>query len=150
MLLDEWPDVAEVLGAVKRSGDADSHAGRFVLTGSVSGQLDAVSWPGTGRLVRLEMFGLTMRERQGRVGGRPSVEELLRGDVRLPTDRPNLVDYVDLALIGGFPTSSVWPTPPTVGCGSTATSTNSSPVTSAASAVVVTPSVSAGISRRGR
>ena len=103
VLLDEWQDVAEVLGAVKRSVDADSHAGRFVLTGSVSGQLDAVSWPGTGRLVRLEMFGLTMRERQGRVGGRPSVKELLRGEVRLPTDRPNLVDYVDLALVGGFP-----------------------------------------------
>lgn len=103
VLLDEWQDVAEVLGAVKRSVDADTRAGRFVLTGSVSGRLDAVSWPGTGRLVQLEMFGLTTRERLHSVDGRPSIEGLLRGEVRLPADRPDLVGYVDLALVGGFP-----------------------------------------------
>jgi predicted AAA+ superfamily ATPase len=103
VLLDEWQDVAEVLGAVKRSVDADSRAGRFVLTGSVSGQLDAVSWPGTGRLVRLEMFGLTMRERLSHVDSRPSIDGLLSGEVHLPADRPDLVGYVDLALVGGFP-----------------------------------------------
>jgi uncharacterized protein len=103
VLLDEWQDVAEVLGAVKRSVDADAGAGRYLLTGSVSGQLDAVSWPGTGRIVRLEMFGLTTRERLRRVEGRPLIEALLGGEVRLPVDRPDLGGYVDLALLGGFP-----------------------------------------------
>lgn len=102
LVLDEWQDVIDVLGAVKRTVDVDPRAGRFVLTGSVSAPLDSASWPGTGRLVRLEMFGLTTGERLGQVHG-PSVEALLRGDVRLPADRPNLVDYVDLALVSGFP-----------------------------------------------
>lgn len=103
VLLDEWQDVSEVLGAVKRSVDTDSRPGRFVLTGSVSARLDAVSWPGTGRLVRLEMFGLTMRERLGHIQDRPTIEQLLRGEVRLPADQPDLVGYVDLALVSGFP-----------------------------------------------
>jgi uncharacterized protein len=103
VVLDEWQDAAEVLGAVKRSVDGDARPGRFVLTGSVSGELDAASWPGTGRLVRLEMFGLTVRERLGRVAHRPSLADLLHGRVRLPADRPDLIGYVDLALAGGFP-----------------------------------------------
>jgi len=103
VLLDEWQEAPEVLGAVKRAVDIDSRAGRFVLTGSVSGELDAVSWPGTGRLIRLLMYGMTVRERLGMVSARPALEAMLRGDVRLPDDRPDLAGYVDLALTGGFP-----------------------------------------------
>ena len=102
-LLDEWQDVPEVLGAVKRAVDADSHAGRFVLTGSVSAALDSQSWPGTGRLVRLAMRPLTRREVTGTVDGRPTLRAMLSGDVVLPSHRPTLVDYVDFALAGGFP-----------------------------------------------
>jgi predicted AAA+ superfamily ATPase len=103
VLLDEWQDVPEVLGAVKRSVDLRSTPGRFVLTGSVSGELDVAAWPGTGRLVRLEMGGLTVRERVGAVEGRPALLDILRGEVRLPGDRPDLGGYIDLALTGGFP-----------------------------------------------
>lgn len=53
VLLDEWQDVPEVLGAVKRSVDIEPRPGRFVLTGSVSGEIEAASWPGTGRLTRV-------------------------------------------------------------------------------------------------
>lgn len=102
-LLDEWQDAPEVLGAVKRSVDADSHPGRFVLTGSVTGELDAAAWPGTGRLVRLPMSGLSVRERIGRVADRPSVAGVLRGEVRMPADVPDITGYVDLALASGFP-----------------------------------------------
>jgi uncharacterized protein len=102
-LIDEWQDVPEVLGAVKRSVDANASPGRFILTGSVSGELDNVSWPGTGRLVRLPMYGMTQREKFGLVNERPSVRNLLLGNVRLPTSVPNVVDYVDLALASGFP-----------------------------------------------
>jgi len=49
VLLDEWQDVPEVLGAVKRSVDCEHRPGRLVLTGSVSGEIEAASWPGTGR-----------------------------------------------------------------------------------------------------
>ena len=103
VLLDEWQDVPEVLGAVKRSVDAESRPGRFVLTGSVSGEVEAVSWPGTGRLIRVPMYGMTVRETVGAVRDRPSLAAVLRGEVRLPAERPDLMGYLDRALTGGFP-----------------------------------------------
>ena len=66
LLLDEWQEVPAVLGAVKRAVDADPRPGRFVLTGSVRAELTNQTWPGTGRLTRLAMFGLTEREIVGR------------------------------------------------------------------------------------
>ena len=103
VLLDEWQDVPEVLGAVKRSVDLVSRPGRFVLTGSVSGEVEAASWPGTGRLIRVPMYGMTVRETIGAVRGRPSLAAVLRGEVQLPSERPDLLGYLDRALTGGFP-----------------------------------------------
>ncbi len=102
-LLDEWQDVPEVLAAVKRSVDTDPHAGRFLLTGSVSAALDSKSWPGTGRLVRLAMRPLTQREIVGTVDSRPCLRELLSGNVKLPRDQLTVADFVEVALAGGFP-----------------------------------------------
>jgi len=56
VLLDEWQAAPEVLGAVKRAVDADPRPGRFLLTGSVRADLDAPTWPGTGRLVRVPLL----------------------------------------------------------------------------------------------
>lgn len=42
VLLDEWQAVPSVLGAVKRAVDDDPRPGRFLLTGSVRADLDAV------------------------------------------------------------------------------------------------------------
>ena len=53
ILLDEWQEVPELLGAVKRAVDAEARPGRFLLTGSVRAELENQTWPGTGRLVRL-------------------------------------------------------------------------------------------------
>ncbi|WP_205528530.1 ATP-binding protein [Desertimonas flava] len=106
VVLDEWQDVVDVLGAVKRAVDDDPRPGRFILTGSVSAELDTAIWPGTGRLVRTPMFGLTVRERLGRPQHRPSIAALLRGEVTLPDGRPNLIEYLDLALESGFPEAS--------------------------------------------
>ena len=103
VLLDEWQDVPEVLGAVKRAVDVEPRAGRYVLTGSVSAELDSASWPGTGRLIRVPMFPMTVRERLGLVDRRPGLAAVLRGEVRLPDERPDLAGYVDVALAGGFP-----------------------------------------------
>jgi predicted AAA+ superfamily ATPase len=106
VLLDEWQAVPDVLGAVKRTVDDDPHPGRFVLTGSVRADLDAQSWPGTGRLIRVPMVGLTMREFESRLAAQPLLEGLAeRGpdSLRLPADRPDLRGYVELALRSGFP-----------------------------------------------
>jgi len=111
-LLDEWQSVPEVLGAVKRAVDDDPHPGRFLLTGSVRADLTADAWPGTGRLVRVPMLGLTMRERLGRPDGPGFVERLAAGPpeaLTTPGELPDLAGYLELALAGGFPDAVVGP-----------------------------------------
>ena len=105
VLLDEWQEVPGVLGAVKRAVDDDPRPGRFILTGRVRIDLDAQTWPGTGRLVRLPMHGLAVREIEGHVGGELFLDRLLRADVDSlgPSDPTDLAGYLDLAVRGGFP-----------------------------------------------
>ncbi len=110
VLLDEWQAVPSVLGAVKRAVDDEAGAGRFLLTGSVHADLDTQAWPGTGRLVRVGMYGLTVREITGQPGGQPFLDRLARADIDalLPSaDSPDLLGYVELALAGGFPEAAL-------------------------------------------
>jgi len=64
VLIDEWQEAPEILGAAKRAVDADltSTPGRFIVTGSVRAAQQAATWPGTGRLLRVRMSGLTQSE----------------------------------------------------------------------------------------
>ena len=105
VLLDEWQEVPGLLGAVKRAVDEDSRPGRYLLTGSVRIDSDAQTWPGTGRLVRLQMQGLSVREIAERIGGPLFLDRLLTADVASlgPAGTSDLTDYLDLALRGGFP-----------------------------------------------
>lgn len=104
VLLDEWQAAPGVLGAVKRAVDAEPRGGRFLLTGSVRADLQAETWPGTGRLVRLPIFGLTQRELVGRATDEPFLDRLEAGTaIDQRASAPDLSGYVDLALAGGFP-----------------------------------------------
>jgi uncharacterized protein len=107
VVLDEWQAVPGVLGAVKRAVDTEPRPGRFLLTGSVRSDIQAETWPGTGRLVRLRMYGLTDRELSGHTAGPTFLERLAAGGVldafALPADRPDLRGYVELALRSGYP-----------------------------------------------
>jgi hypothetical protein len=104
VLLDEWQEAPEVLGAVKRAVDADSRPGRYLLTGSVRADLDAPTWPGTGRLVRVRLFGMTVAELLGRPETVPLLDRLTRSDdLEVPSDTPDLRGYVELAIRSGFP-----------------------------------------------
>lgn len=111
VLLDEWQEVPEVLGAVKRAVDGDSRPGRFLLTGSVRADLDSMqTWPGTGRLIRLEMGGLTVAEIAGlgelSSGHQGFLDRILAAGpetLSLPAEIPDLRGYVELALRSGFP-----------------------------------------------
>lgn len=106
ILLDEWQAVPQVLGAVKRAVDRDSGAGRFLVTGSVHGRLDAPTWPGTGRFAHLRMWGLTAAEILDRASKRPFLETLAGGDLaafQSSVEGPDLRGYVELALRGGYP-----------------------------------------------
>jgi predicted AAA+ superfamily ATPase len=101
--LDEWQEVPAVLGAVKRAVDADHRPGRFLLTGSVRADIEAETWPGTGRVVRVGMFPMTVAERLRRTT-RPLVDRLVDGDpLGAAEPVPDLRTYAELALHGGFP-----------------------------------------------
>ena len=104
VLLDEWQVVPQVIGAVKRSVDEDPAPGRFIVTGSVRGDLDRELWPGTGRLTRVSLYGMTVREQIGLTSQPPFLDRVASGvGLRPATDSPDLRGYVELLLRGGFP-----------------------------------------------
>ncbi|QSB14856.1 ATP-binding protein [Natronosporangium hydrolyticum] len=110
VLIDEWQVAPAVLGAVKRAVDQAPHPGRFLVTGSVRGDLDSPTWPGTGRLVRVNMYGLTVAELLGRAPREPFLDRVAaQGVEHLPTplERPDLRGYVELALRSGFPEAAL-------------------------------------------
>lgn len=109
VLLDEWQEVPDVLGAVKRLVDRGVPPGSFLLTGSVRATLESASWPGTGRVVHVDMYPMTVLEQ--RSSGFPDlgvVEAMFAGrcaDVPLPSEVPDLAGYVDLIVRGGYPSA---------------------------------------------
>jgi predicted AAA+ superfamily ATPase len=108
VLLDEWQLVPGVLGAVKRSVDADPRPGRFLVTGSARSELEGDLWPGTGRLVRVPMVGMAVREQAGAGGAAAFLDRLAAGDDIAPAaDSPDLRGYVELLLRGGFPEAAL-------------------------------------------
>lgn len=103
VLLDEWQAVPAVLGAVARSVNDDPSPGRYLLTGSVRAEIENTPWPGTGRLQRLVMLPMTVRE-QRQLTASSFIEKLVAGEpLAAPSDAPDLRDYVEQALLGGFP-----------------------------------------------
>lgn len=107
VLLDEWQEVPGVLAAVKRAVDDDSRPNRFILTGSVSSEVAANTWPGTGRITRISMSTMTARETNDSTDGPLLVDRLVTGDLSTLTPAAGSVldlgDYIDLAIRGGFP-----------------------------------------------
>jgi uncharacterized protein len=110
LLLDEWQYVPDVLGAVKRAVDEEGKPGHFVLTGSAQADLTVAGWPATGRLIRVEMYGLAERELEGRTT-RPPLLDLLTADglaqVTIPAETPDVRGYIARALRGSFPQAAL-------------------------------------------
>lgn len=108
ILLDEWQNAPAVLTAVKRAVDADPRPNRFYVTGSVRAEIENAIWPGTGRLVRIAVHPMTIREQLGRVDGSTVFDRLAEGEqLTAPADPPDLRAYIDLALRSGFPTAAL-------------------------------------------
>jgi len=107
ILIDEWQIVPDVLAAVKRSVDADPRPGRFLITGSVRGDVDSPTWPGTGRVLRVAMYGLTVAELRGSLPRIPLLDQLAEHGIEplmaTPSEQPDVRDYAELAAMSGFP-----------------------------------------------
>ena len=111
-LLDEWQQIPEILASVKRAVDRDNRPGQFLITGSARAELLAGSWAATGRIVRLQQWGMCERELVGNVTAPSFFDIAFDGQlhtVRPPTVPPNLRAYVDCALRGGFPALALQP-----------------------------------------
>lgn len=107
ILLDEWQHVPGVLAAVKRAIDSEPGRGRFIVTGSVRDDMLRDARPITGRLLRLEVAGISARELHRRdLTATPFLKMISeRGveSIEQPIHSPDLGEYVDLALQSGFP-----------------------------------------------
>jgi uncharacterized protein len=106
LLIDEWQLAPEVLGAVKRAVDQDFSSVQFLLTGSARSDLTTAGWAGTGRVIRVAMWGMTQLELSG--GGNATTTLIglaSQPDAPLPVvrDAPDLRTYVHMALAGGLP-----------------------------------------------
>jgi predicted AAA+ superfamily ATPase len=105
VLIDEWQEVPSILGAVKRWVDEDPTPGRVILTGSVAAPLNAGTWPGTGRIVTIDLLGLTRREIE-EVTAPPWIDRVVAGDLSAfpaPPRTLDLTDYVSVMFESGFP-----------------------------------------------
>jgi predicted AAA+ superfamily ATPase len=108
VLLDEWQEVPGVLAAVKRAVEIDPRPSRFFVTGSVRAELDNQVWPGTGRLVRVPMYPMTVQEQTGGLGTKTLFDKLNDGEeLTVPAETPDLRGYVELALRSGFPDAAL-------------------------------------------
>lgn len=110
VLLDEWQASPGVLSAVKRTIDQDPRPGRFLITGSVRADMDNQMWPGTGRVVRMNMTSLSVAELNNAVADTPLLDRLATIGIEAvdaPSNPPNIRDYVDLAARSGFPEAAL-------------------------------------------
>ncbi|MDE0117304.1 MAG: DUF4143 domain-containing protein [bacterium] len=105
LLVDEWQEAPEILGAVKRAVDSDRsrRPGRFIVTGSVRAAQQAATWPGTGRLIRVRMHGLTRAEME-RIERYNPIDVLFNlGQVQFGRSEWSRSDYLEAIVGGRFP-----------------------------------------------
>ncbi|WP_419847416.1 ATP-binding protein [Candidatus Poriferisocius sp.] len=105
LLVDEWQEAPEILGAIKRSVDADrlNRPGRFIVTGSVRAAQQATTWPGTGRLIRVRMHGLTRAEMERNERYNPIDDLFELEQMQFGQSEWTRNDYLEAMLGGRFP-----------------------------------------------
>ncbi len=106
ILVDEWQLEPSALSAAKRLIDTNDASGQFIFTGSAADEVSGMSWPGTGRFIRVPMWGLTQRELQGSQQDGTFFDLVadseFDGTFGLSHHRPDTGGYLELALMSGF------------------------------------------------
>lgn len=110
ILIDEWQNVPSILPAVKRAVDDDPRGGRFILTGSVDAETDPGRWAGTGRILDVALWGMSVAEREGRGDTSTFLDRLLDGATSADDYEGSTLaarEYVEIAMQSGFPTAAL-------------------------------------------
>jgi uncharacterized protein len=104
VLIDEWQRLPYSWDLVRRSVDADSTGGRFLLTGSAA-PTAAPAHSGAGRIVRLRMRPLSLAERALPEPPTVSLADLLTGNRAAIKGSCSLglLQYTEEILRSGFP-----------------------------------------------
>ena len=105
LLVDEWQEAPEILGAIKRAVDSDRsrRPGRFIVTGSVRAAQQAATWPGTGRLIRVRMHGLTRAEMERTERYNPIDALFNLSQVQFRQSEWSRNEYLEAIVGGRFP-----------------------------------------------
>ena len=107
VLVDEWQLEPSSLGAAKRLVDTNDAPGQFIFAGSAADGVGGKGWPATGRFIRVPMWGVTQRELRGVVRGHTFFDLVadpeFNGRFSLPLVRPDTNEYLEMALLSGFP-----------------------------------------------
>jgi predicted AAA+ superfamily ATPase len=103
-LLDEWQLVPEVWNQVRRAvDDSGGQPGSFILTGSAVPPDDRTRHSGAGRILRLRMRPMSLRE-SGHSTGDISLARLMDGQpARAPDPGLTIRDLARLVSVGGWP-----------------------------------------------
>jgi predicted AAA+ superfamily ATPase len=103
-LVDEWQLVPEIWNQVRRAiDDSGGRPGAFILTGSAVPPEDRARHTGAGRILRLRLRPMTLRE-SGHSTGDVSLGRLLAGEpARAPDPGLTIRDLARLVSVGGWP-----------------------------------------------
>ena len=102
VLLDEWQELPEVWDRVRRRVDARTDTS-YLLTGSATPRPGATTHTGAGRILRLHMRPMSIRERQVVPGG-VALDHLLEGGAAVSgTTDVTLRTYVEEICASGLP-----------------------------------------------
>lgn len=102
-LVDEWQRVPELWHLVRAACDRRGRPGQFILTGSAVPADELTRHSGAGRISRVRMRPMSLRE-VGLSTGEVSLREMLDGRVISPGESPvEVPDIVEAACRGGWP-----------------------------------------------
>ena len=107
VLIDEWQDIPSIWDAVRTAIDrSGGEPGQFILTGSAVGNRDRIVHTGTGRIMKVDMYTMSLLE-SGESNGKVSLSSLFSNHSGIDGVLSDLAipDLIFASCRGGFPQS---------------------------------------------